>query len=357
MKTKSLVSEIADYWSAPVASPQLPIWRQLIEMTALYFLRRIGPRYYVQARWGRAAIPFWDKWRHVNRTEYRQLVRHLNSERYQKASQHKLIEKAVLTLQGLPTPKFIAFVHSVRGRCAQGHPIRNPEQLRELLTRHIHERVCFKLVEGWGGAGFASYLITPVDGSIHLYRQSGEAPLTVDVWWQMHGHNQDGFLLESHLEQHPDMAALNESSINTIRIWVVLAEHRWKILGGYLRVGREGSQVDNITSGGIACPLDAETGKVREAFNSAQPGYPLAKHPDSHVALAGFQIPFWQEAMALAGEALAAFPQMRMAGLDMAITPSGPSVIELNVAADHLGCAWMDLPLKACLQSLDAVPR
>lgn len=351
MKSRGLVSELADYWSAPAASPQLPIWRQLLEMTLLYLLRHVGPGYYVQARWGRAKIPFRDKWQHVNRTEYRRLIRRLNSEPYQKASQHKLIEKSVLTLQRLPTPKFIAFVHPVRGKCAQGQPIRNPRQLSELLARHVHERVCFKHVEGWGGFGFASYLIISVDGSVQLLRQQGETPLTVENWWQMNTQGTDGILLEAHLEQHPDLAALNESSVNTIRIWVVLEGNRWQVLGGYLRVGRRGSQVDNNSSGGIACPVDVKTGKVREAFDPARAGYALAAHPDSNIALTGFQIPFWQEATVLAGEAVAAFPHMRLAGLDMAITPVGPSLIELNMMPDYIGCAWMDLPLKTRLQS------
>lgn len=355
MKSDGLASQIATYWAAPSAIPQLPRWRQLVEMALLYFLRQNGPGYYVQARWGRASIPFRDKWQHINRTEYRQLVSRLNPGAYQKSSQHKLIEKSVLTLQRLPTPVFIGFVHPLRGRCAQGEPVRNPDQLRQLLARHSGQRVCFKHVEGWGGYGFASYRIALADGAVQLVRKEDEAPLTVDAWWQKNGQNQDGFLLESHLEQHPDMAALNESSVNTIRIWVMLEGDHWSVLGGYLRVGRKGSQVDNNSSGGVACPVDVESGKVREAFDPARAGHALTLHPDSRIALVGFQIPFWREATKLATEAVAAFPQTRLAGLDMAITPNGPSLIELNVMADYIGCAWMDLPLNARLRSAGAV--
>lgn len=350
MKNRSLYSELTDYWSAPVVSPQLPVWRQLLEMAAIYFLRHIGPRYYLQARWGRKNIPFKDKWQHINSVEYRQLARQLNPLGYQKASQHKLIEKSVLSLQRLPTPKFIAWVHPLRGRCAEGNPVRSPEQLSKLLKQHVHERVCFKPVEGYGGFGFASYQITSEGENISLLRRKGEAAISVEEWWLTETHYPDGFVIESYLEQHPEMSALNESSVNTIRIWVVLEGSRWKTLGAYLRIGRRGSQVDNNSSGGIACQVDIETGKIREAFDPARPAYTLLSHPDSSVPLVGFQIPFWREATDIAGEALAAFPQMRLAGLDIAITPTGPSVIELNVMADHIGCAWMDLPLKACLR-------
>lgn len=353
MKISSLVSDLRHYWSAPADSPQLPVWRQILEMTGLYFLRRIGPNYYLQARWGRSEISFKHKWQHINRSEYRRLIHRLNPDAYRKASQHKLIEKSVLSLQQLPTPKFIGFVHALRGKCGQGHPIRNAAQLSELLLPHAGQRVCFKPVESFGGFGFASYLIALANGRIELHRKSTEAPISIEEWWKNNGHNQDGFLLEAFLEQHPDMAALHEHSVNTIRIWVVLQNNRWEVLGGFLRVGRNGSQVDNQSSGGIACPLDVASGKVRVAIDSARPGYPVALHPNSHIALAGFQVPFWQEAKNLAGEAVAAFPHMRLAGLDMAITPAGPCLIELNVMPEYMGCAYMDLALKACINDQD----
>jgi len=350
MKNRSLLSELTDYWSAPAVSPQLPVWQQLFEMAAIYFGRRIGPRYYLQARWGRQSIPFKDKWQHINSVEYRQLTRRLNPVGYQKASQHKLIEKSVLGLQRLSTPKFIAWVHPLRGRCANGNPVRSPEQLCELLKQHIDERVCSKPVEGFGGFGFASYQIVPAGNTIALLRKVGGAAISVEDWWHTNAHDPDGFIIESYLEQHSEMSALNESSVNTIGIWVVREGSCWSALGGYRRFGGKESEVDNNSSGGIACQVDIETGKIREAFDPKRPAYTLLSHPDSQAPLVGFQIPFWREATNIAGEAVAAFPQMRLAGLDIAITPTGPSVIELNVMADHIGCAWMDLPLKACIR-------
>jgi Sugar-transfer associated ATP-grasp len=349
MKISALVSDLRHYWSAPTHLPQIPVWRQMLEMATLYFLRRIGPNYYLQARWGRADLSFQHKWQHINRAQYRQLIFRLNPPAYRKISQHKLIEKSVLTLQHFPTPKFIAFVHAIRGKCVHGQPIRNAEQLSKLLTSYVNQRVCFKPVESFGGFGFSSYRITSDNGSIALLKKPHDAPLSLTEWWQANGQNADGFLLESYLEQHPDLAALNESSVNTIRMWVILDDNHWQVLGAYLRVGRQGSQVDNNSSGGIACPVDVVSGLVRCAFDPAQPGDSLLAHPDSLLPLVGFQIPFWQEACSIAGQAVAAFPHMRLSGLDMAMTAAGPSLIELNMMPEYIGCAWMDLPLKVYL--------
>ena len=274
------------------------------------------------------------------------IIGRLNPIPYRKSTQHKLIEKSVLTLQKIPTPDYIGYVHNIRGRCKQGHPVRNATQLATLLMGFENRRVCFKPVEGFGGFGFASYQISILNGGVELRRDSTEAPISIENWWRSNGANEEGFLLESHLEQHPDIAALHTSSVNTIRIWVTLINECPQVIGAFFRVGRNGSQVDNQSSGGIACPLNLDSGTVREAIDSQRPGYPVIKHPNSQIALTGFQVPFWHEAKVLAGEALLAFPLMKLAGLDVAITPTGPCLIELNVMPEYMGCAYMDLALK-----------
>lgn len=347
MNKSPLIAELRAYWMAEAATPQLPRWRQFVEMTLLYLLRRIGPRYYLQARWGRRSIRFRDKWTHVNRSEYLRLIGRLNPSAYHKASQHKLIEKSLLTIQNLPTPRFIGYVHPHRGRSADGSPIRTAQQVESLLGRHDGEMVCFKPVEGWGGMGFMSFLVRSHNGGVELLRDNGEPPLSVADWWETSGRTPGGFVVESYLAQHAELAALNKTSVNTVRVWVIiLSDGSAEILGAYLRVGRAGSQVDNISSGGIVCQVAVDSGRVTEAFDPGRPSDTLAFHPDSGAVLTGFVVPQWDEAKALAIEALLAFPNVRLAGLDIAIGTTRPTIIELNVIADYIGCAWMDLPLK-----------
>lgn len=349
-----MIRALATYLPDPPTDDEWPRWRQCAEMAVLFFARRIGPGYYMQARWGRRSVPWADKWGHVNRSEYRRRVARLNDVAYHKASQHKLIEKAVLLAQGLPTAALIGHVHALRGRCPAGLPLRNAVDLARVLTPWVDRRVCFKLVEGFGGHGFASYVVTRQGEALALRRREGEPLRRLDDWWAEHGDDPEGFVIEAHLTQHPALAALNESSVNTVRLWTVATPSGWRTLGAYLRVGRRGAQVDNNASGGIACPVDASTGRVREAFLPAQPRVPVPVHPDSGASLQGFQLPDWSRALHLAGEAVAAFPHIRLAGLDIAFTPEGPAVIELNVCPDYVGCAWMDLPLRRVLDEVGA---
>ncbi len=347
-----MIAALAKYLPARPQADELSRGRQLLEMAALYLARRIGPGYYLQARWGRASVPFADKWHHVNRSEYLRVIHALNPRDYQKVSQHKLVEKAVMQAQGLPTAKALGFAHAQRGRRPNGAPLCSAQDLTEALAGHDGRRVCFKHVEGYGGFGFASYLVSVQGGVCELRKREGDAPLTTAQWWAEHGDDAEGFLLEEHLTQHPALAALNASSVNTVRMWTVLTPSGWQTIGAYLRVGRRGAQVDNNASGGIACPVDVRTGRVIDAFLPASPRESVPQHPDSGAALLGFQVPDWEAALQRAGDAVAAFPHMRIAGLDMAFTPEGPALIELNVCPDYIGCAWMDLPLRSRLADL-----
>lgn len=330
----------------------LPVWRQLSEKALLFLLRGIGPGYYLQARWWRTGIPFADKWDHPNRREYNAFIDRVNAPRYQKISQHKLSEKAVLTLLGLPTARFVGYVHASRGRDRLGHSLRSAADLESTLDRHVGQRICFKRVEGFGGFGFVAYDIGREEGRLVLTQPVSRERVSVADWWATNASDPEGFVLEEYLQQHPEMAALNPTSVNTIRIWVYEKSGEYVVPGAYLRVGRSGSQVDNNSSGGLCCPVDVARGVTRDAMDVKRDCAPCHRHPDTGAALNGFRIPRWDECVAMAGMALSAFPHMRVAGLDMAVTPEGPCLIELNVRPDYIGCAWMELPLKRVARSM-----
>ena len=55
-------------------------------------------------------------------------------------------------------------------------------------------------------------------------------------------------------------------------------------------------------------------------------------------------VPWWPEVQSLAMKALLAFPELRFAGLDIAIGETGPVVLELNVSPDREAAAFTDCP-------------
>ncbi len=63
------------------------------------------------------------------------------------------------------------------------------------------------------------------------------------------------FLVQAAVKQHPVIAQLNPSSLNSIRVVSFFFEGEVHILSGNLRVGAPDSRVDNIGAGGYACPI------------------------------------------------------------------------------------------------------
>lgn len=349
MQTVDRVRRMWSYLDRHPEHATLPKWRQIIEMGLLYGLRRIGPGYFVDGAWWRPEIPFADKWQHVNRSEYRKLIGRLNPAEYRKASQHKVVEKATLELLKLPTAKCYGFLHAVRGRSTTGTPLRTADNLAQLLEAHVGTCICFKPVEGYGGKGFQALNVTRApNGSLHLMHPLSRESQTVPGWVERYA-DPEGYLLEEHLLQHVELADINPSSLNTLRLWMFDDGQSISTVAAMLRIGRAGSQTDNTSGGGIPCPINITTGRIElvvEIANSPGTEYLLSHHPDTGAQLLGRQIPHWEACKQLAADALAAFPRLRLAGLDIAVTPQGPKVIELNAMPDYRGCAYMGLPLK-----------
>jgi hypothetical protein len=317
--------------------------RQVTEMTALMLLRGIGPRYYQLARFWRRGIPLRTKLAHFSDGQYRRKIARLNPANYQKVSQHKVVEKAVLSLFGLRTPRFIGYYHVTRGLVGGGQTLRSSGDLDTVLRNRAGQRVCFKAVEGFGGGGFAALQVETSDGCIGLVHPLTGERHAIDDWCRHLEKSPDGWLLEEYLPQHEAISALNPDSLNTIRMLTIQRGDAFLVRGAFLRVGRAGSQVDNTSQGGLACPIDVATGRIVSALDLTLHRNDYQTHPDTGTALVGLVIPHWPECLRLAATALSAFPHMSFAGLDVAIGRDGPYVIELNVYPDKQGAAHLDL--------------
>ncbi len=97
------------------------------------------------------------------------------------------------------------------------------------------------------------------------------------------------YLLDEPVIQHPKMAGINPTSVNTIRVTTVLdAEGDFHVENTFLRAGSPGSLVDNFSSGGVAYPVDPETGIVVGRGYSTECWKPYLCHPRFRYGDAGF---------------------------------------------------------------------
>ena len=140
-------------------------------------------------------------------------------------------------------------------------------------------------------------------------------------------------ILEEIVIQHPKMASLCPTSVNTCRIATLLGDKQQGIVYAFLRIGN-GKVMDNVDCGGMASRINLETGKLQTVGADKQ-GNTFIKHPMTDTSIIGFQIPYWEEAKKMCMEAAMKIPQMRFIAWDVAITENGPTFIEGNSFPSH----------------------
>jgi hypothetical protein len=220
------------------------------------------------------------------------------------------------------------------------------------LLESAVDRVCFKPVEGWAGMGFRAAEIRGRGNDLRCRSLDGQTEVSIEEFHRsLLRTRKDRYLLEEYIEQHPELSALNASSVNTLRLWVVkYPDQAPKVVVAYLRIGRSGSLVDNQSAGGIVAPVDLRTGILQRAIDGNPQREEFIVHPDHGTRIEGMKVPFLAAAKTLASSALGPFSEIRFAGLDVAITTKGPMLLELNVNPDRKGAAFADVVTGAILE-------
>lgn len=139
------------------------------------------------------------------------------------------------------------------------------------------------------------------------------------------------YLAQEPLPQHPDIAQLHPTSLNTLRI-ITFLNDKLTVFMAYLRIGYGGGVSDNASDTRIAVLIDIETGQAadRGVMIDAQGAKQITAHPETNVAFHAIRIPFWSDCLQLIKTAHRALPQLRTVGWDIALTPEGPALVEGN---------------------------
>ena len=158
------------------------------------------------------------------------------------------------------------------------------------------------------------------------------------------------FVFQPLIVNHPDIRILNPSTLNTLRIVTCITKKgNYELWApGVLRVGRADRSVDNFHQGGVAVGID-EIGRLKQYGYSQDHELryaKIARHPDTEHEFLGHVVPMYQEAVELCLKTHRLFPTLKAIGWDVAITPSGPMLLEANHDWDlefieivhHQGC-------------------
>jgi len=241
----------------------------------------------------------------------------------------KLFFHEFFTKFGFPMPKLLAF--SIRERLFVNdrdrwgsYEVTTPETLAEivgaLLGRSAHGVIFVKPTGSSGGHGILRFKDDP-----DIDRVAQTAPFFKDFLSGV-------YIYQEQVVQHSQLAPINPSSLNTVRIDTFKAFGREpEVLSAYLRIGRQKGCVDNLTGGGIRVGIHKDLGTLKKTgtTNMLYGPHWISHHPDSGIAFEGFPVPFFSEVKSLAIRAASCLPQS-LVGWDIGISESGPVLIEGN---------------------------
>ena len=326
---------------------------QMLEMFFVLVLTRVYPGYYLQAKMGGNCT--WDyKLGFYSHRKYIRAVNKVNDIEYQKASMNKMVEKAMFSSYGLPTPKLLGFFNQLRGRDVKGNPLTSLTEFKKFIFELELRKICLKPTSSFGGIGFRAIDIIKKEREVYFYDNFTEEELDINNYMknyikEIEFSDSEGIVVEEYMVQHSDFEKYNPSSVNTVRVMVSLNRVQGPVFGAFLRVGRAGSVVDNGTSGGIMVKVNVNSGELYSGCFTDLSNEKFDNHPDSGIAFKGEILPFWTEIKELSVSVVKLFPKINFAGLDIAVTKTGPIVIEMNVQPDYVDFALIDIPTRDIL--------
>nr|WP_241262915.1 sugar-transfer associated ATP-grasp domain-containing protein [Parahaliea mediterranea] len=138
-------------------------------------------------------------------------------------------------------------------------------------------------------------------------------------------------ILQPRLLSHGSLRELMGDALGTVRIVTLRrASGDIQVLAAVLKLPASEVAIDAYWAGGLAAPVDCDTGKLRAATARDLCRGNFSHHPETGAVIAGRRVPYWREALCVVKRGHAGLDQLTSLGWDVAITGDGPVVIEAN---------------------------
>lgn len=158
----------------------------------------------------------------------------------------------------------------------------------------------------------------------------GERPLINDV---LNGY-ESNYIIQEVVRQHPVLSRLNETSLNTIRLYTyrVIGSGEYVLLGAAVRFGGKGAYRDNACTGGGYCKVLGDGLIEDKIHNHRRFGWGSLK---AEKGIENLVIPNYDEVVETVLRLHKTIPYMDLVGWDIAVDEDGePVLIELNQYPD-----------------------
>ena len=266
----------------------------------------------------------------------RRIMRALHPEHLARLANDKVLSTERLMERGVP----VAPVYLVAGRDTHSHPasgrlavVNDAATLRRWLEGAPDRLFCKPATGTFGNGVFRAHR----DGARW---RVGDILMSAAAFAE-HLLGQDdrsGMLVSPELRNHPALAPIAaDLGLSATRVYTAYTKTGIEIFCTIQKVMTTPALADNFhdgTTGHLLCFVDPESGCITRAYG---------RDPDDRIRLSayethaltgahftGFPIPFWNEILEVARAATEAMPELPLPGLDIALTETGPVVLESN---------------------------
>lgn len=247
---------------------------------------------------------------------------------------NKLSSTGYLASYGLPVIPILALFDR---RCRSSGPgtLGTLQDLVGFLQREESYPLFGKPVDCFqslGSASFAGY--DPATGCLRA-SYGPDVPLAAFAQ-DVASHYGQGYVFQRRVAPHAAIRAICGDRLATVRVLTILTEAGPKILRACWKIPAGANVADNFwRCGNLLAQLDLAEGAVRRVLcGTGLEQREVVHHPDTGAALVGFRLPCWTELRQLALEAAHVFDQTPLLGWDIAVTPTGPVIVEVNETPD-----------------------
>lgn len=244
----------------------------------------------------------------------------------------KSICYSLLQQAGFPVPQTLAVIDNTMRSFGGARKISSPAMLKDYLSGLNAYPVFAKSNSGMGS--FGAFMISGVDGDRVLLEQS--EPMTFDELFQQRIGSRP-FLLQTFIQNDPVIAAFSKY-LATVRVVNMVKPDRVWTPFALLKIPSEQSVADNYwRSGNLLANLDVETGKIRRVVRGKGVALEeLTEHPGTGQRLIGVTLPHWRQLRDLNEACARLFAPLRYHSLDVALTPEGPVIVEVNIGGSFV---------------------
>ncbi|MEX0312004.1 MAG: sugar-transfer associated ATP-grasp domain-containing protein [Tateyamaria sp.] len=244
----------------------------------------------------------------------------------------KAMYAALLDRLGARTTHTQAVVHP--NRAFGNIPVlRDPQAIIDFLTNDAAYPLFGKPCEGSKSVGSA--LITGLEGNMLRLGNGREVDLD-GFAHELVADYPEGFILQSAVQQHPDMTAITGPAVGTLRIVTLRDENGAKVLYSLWKLPSPSAMSDNFWQAGSMVAQVGDDGVVtRCKRGTGLAAEWIDTHPVSGKAIVGAQIPHWDAVHKLALDNHMLFPEFGVFGWDIAVDADGPLVVECNANPFH----------------------